>query len=383
MRAPIYKTITEATISANATVRAAGKDLPLMYGDRLLYHRGWLIEIDLTPTFTTNPGVVGHNNLLSLVKFRMNGQDRYALSGNAIRMFERHENGGKHAVTEAIQTASASSRVWARYIPNGPRFFANENDFSICNALLTDAELNVKLGALLDISGDTTVITGTIRLIAVMEAKDDIDIAPWFERREETVSTGQTLEGECLLAEVALCNSSAYGAITAGGFGSLTLETGLGNVVDATDARILNRGYQHLWCPGQVDASQGDAYSATDVNQRQVNLASPTALAVQTADLQTVLHYGPRQKIAGLPAYVRSNFKVKWAGTNTSAVRLVGRFLPIEDTKVGEMVETAARVLGKSVVPRSSHVKTISKKTGAGPFYRFFRRTTKTVKKAA
>ena len=383
MRQTFPKTITSDAFVAGNTLRAKGRDLPLKMGDRLVYHRGWLIEVDLDPTFTTNPGIVGHNNALSKINWKWGGQERYSLSGNGARMFERHEQ-GKHSAAEAIQTTSTNNRYFARYIPNGPRNFACPDDFDTCAGNLGDAELEVKLGALLDISADTTAAGGTVRLTAILTLADDIHIAPWFERREETAGSGVTLEGECLLAEVFLCNSTTYDAIAAADFSGVKLETGLMNVPDGEDAELLTRKYQQEWAVGQLDSIQGEPRDATfDVNQRQVNLVTPTAIAVQSADLQTVLSYNPGQKITGLMAYVRKNFKVSWTGANGAAtVRLVGRFLPLEDEAVGKMAEEASRVCGVTVITDSARVKTVSR-GNPGPMSRFMRRTVKVVRKAA
>lgn len=383
MRSTFTKTITTGDFVAGATLRAKGRDLPLKMGDRLVYHRGWLVKVDLDPTFTAHPGVVGHNKALNNLSWKWGGQERYSLSGNGARMFERHEQGGKHSSVEAIQTVSASNRYFSRYIPNGPRNFANEDDFDTCVGNLQDAEFVCKLGALLDISADTTAAGGTVELIAVLTLSDDIHVAPWFERREETAGSGATLEGECLLAEVFLCDSVDYGAITAADYTALKVETGLFNVIDGEPAETLTEKYRQEWAIGQIDAIQGEPASSTDVNQRQVNLASPTAVAAQTADLQTVLSFGPGAKITGLPGYVRKNFKVSWTGAGAgTTVRCVGRFLPIDDSQVGRMVEEAARVCGVTPIPGQSRVKTLSR-GNPGPMSRFMRRTTKVLRKAA
>lgn len=380
MRQTFLKKISASgtTLAASTDFVAPGNLLPTKTADgRVIYHRGWIVEVDATITFTTNPGEVGHNALIKRAQWGTGNQLRYALSGNAIRAFEVLE-GGKRKQTPAIQTASASARFVSFYIPNGPHSAANQDDFDIACANLTDAEFRVTTGALLDLSVDTTVLTGTLRMWAVLAVDDTLDAGVFYERREETLGSGAVLQGQCLLACVGVAEP-AYGAFTAGDFSTFTIETGTWNIVDSVDASTLAKLHNYQFAPGEIDALTGEPRGATDVNQRAVNLTSPTALAAQgatTADfhVQPILVWQPGQDLTGLLGRVAANCNVKWSGTvGANAIRLLSRFLPVTDQRVKQDVDQAARVLGKTALSKTLRVRA---KTGkmVGPHAVFMRR---------
>lgn len=374
-------TLQSSVLAASTDYAVAGNQLPTKTADgRYIYNRGFLVEMDATIAFTANPGAVGHNAIIKRAQWGTGNQLRYALSGNALRAFEVME-GGKRSQLEAIQTATTHPRFISFYIPNGPAKFFNPDDFDIANANLQDAEFKITTGALLDLSSDATALSGTIRVWAVQTVKDTLDGGVFYERREEAVASGVPLQGRCLLACIGLAHPT-YAGVQNGEFGQLTVETGNWNIVDGVDASTIARLHNYQWTPGELDSMTGEPRDNTyDINQREVNLASPTALAANVARFQPVLLLSPAQKMTQLLGQVPANFNVKWTGTaDSTTLRLVGRFLPVDDSKVGEQARTAARILGATPVLHTAKVKTA---TGgkAGPAAAFMRRSVKVVGK--
>lgn len=362
MRQTFLKKIVSGNLAASTDYVAPGNLLPLKTADgRIIYHRGWLVEMDATLSFTAQPGEVGHNNLIKRAQWGTGNQLRYALTGNGIRAFEVLE-GGKHAQMEAVQTASTHPRFVSFFVPNGPFTSPDPDAYDLCCANLQDSEFRVTSGALLDVSSDCTAMSGTVRIWAVLSLSDDtIDAGVFYERREEAVASGTVLQGQCLLASVGLAEA-AYAGISAGDFSSLTIETGSWNIVDSVDASTMARLFNYQNRPGQLDAIAGEPRDGTyDVNQRTVNLASPTAIAAQSANLQPVLLWHPQMHMDGLLGRVPANFNVKWSGTaGATSIRLVSRFLPVTNDKAAEHQANAARVLGKTVVRTTSAVKSVA-----------------------
>jgi len=365
-----YKKLVDIwSISAGARRTFKLRDLDKRIDGRIAYLQRVTLRSILTVSFTAQPGVVGHNNLFKKITFAPFGgsQVRASLSGNALRMFERLEN-GKAKVGEAIQTTTGSPRHFSRVIEMGPANAANPEEFAICCAGMVDGTLEVEFGALTDISADTTAMSGTVQVIAEYIVRDnELVVGPTYERREDFVAMGEILTGEQLLMTLGLVNSSSYDALAAGDIANVTLETGRFNPINSVPAEALTACFNHDFAPGEIGAIQGEPEDATDVHQRQVNLASPTAIAAQTADLQPIWWSGKDSYITKAGVYCPNQFKLLWSGsqTSTGTGRLTGRALPLEASEVQRVVDTACRELG--IVTGAPTVKTLSKEPFKGP----------------
>lgn len=343
------KLLTTWTISASALLRYNLRDLDERIDGRPAYLRRLYFRAIFTPTFTAHPGVTGHNNLFKRITVSPFGGSkiRAQLSGNDLRMFERLEN-GRHVMGEAIQTASASPRHFVRTFGFGPLNALNEDEFAVPAAGMKDGSVEVLLGALTDISADTTAMAGTIQLVAEYITRDgELTLGPVYERRSDAITKGDVLVDEMLLCSLALGDSSAWGAIAAGDFADLTVDVGRYYPLNAVPSEALTAAFNATFKPGMIDGLIGEPEDSTDVHQRQTNLASPTAIAAQTADLQVALFGEPYQKLTKMGIYC-PQAKTTWSGSQSTAQRLVGRVLPQDPNEAQRVLQMTAKNLGVS-----------------------------------
>lgn len=350
-----------------------GRDLPATVFGRIAHLKAIHFEFDLDPTYTAVPTVVGHNNVINRLEFFDGQQVRFTGSLNALRMFERLENGGNRVMEAVTGNASTNNRYWSRMLYMGPPGFAGSpSDFVYPCAALENAEIRVNWGALTDISSDTTAATCSVRVTAVLVLLDEVRIPPFYERTETTLAGADTpITGRALYAYIGLCNSSTYDAFAAGDIATVTVDTGQGQLVPATDARALSKLYNQEHGRGSLDGLAGDPNNATyDVNDRIVNLGTPTALAAQAFDLQPVVWCPPGTRITKVAGAVESSLRLRWSGANGSGtMALVGRILAQPPTAVAAIAERARRVLGAQ--GGNIKVKTLSKDSYNGPAVEF------------
>lgn len=326
------------------------RDLPAELFGRIAHLAGIHLTVDLDPTYTTAPTVVGHNALFSRIELFDGQQVRFTGNGNDLRMFERLENGGSRAMEALTNGGSTNNRYWSRYLSLGPPNMAGSpTDFVFPCAALENGELRINWGALTDISADTTAATATVYVTAVLVLLDEIRIPPFYERQTYSLAGADSpIPGRCLALFMGLCNSNAYDAFTAGDIDNVTVGTGLGDVVPSVDASALTHLFNQMWGRGSVDGIAGDPFNATyDVNNRIVNLGTPTALAAQALDQQPVLWMPKEGRITKCVAIVDSSLRVRWSGANgAGTIMHLGRLLEQPPAVIATIAERAARRLG-------------------------------------
>src|SRR3990167_4607528 len=257
------------------------RDLPAEIFGRIAHVAAIHLVVDLDPTYTTAPTVVGHNALFSRIELFDGQQVRFTGNGNDLRFFEALENGGKRSM-EALANATTESRYFSRVIHLGPPNMAGSpTDFVLPCAALENGELRINWGALTDISADTTAATATVYVTAALVLLDEIRIPPFYERQTYTLSGADSpVPGRCLAMFMDLANSSSYDAFAAADLGNITVSTGLGDILPGHSAPALNHIYNSDWGKGSIDGLAGEPFiAADDDSNRIVNIGTPTALA--------------------------------------------------------------------------------------------------------
>ncbi len=347
------------------------RDIPVSQFGRLAHVAAISFHAAVTPTLTTPPTTqVQMNSIVKTLEIFDGQQLRFSGNGfNALRMKERIENG---RLVNADPDAAANgavyrlSRIWH---VGPPRFAFSPSDFLLPAALLLNGEIRYTFGALTDLSADTTAISCNIQPVAWIAVLDELRIPPFYQWMEYTWGAkDNTIAGRAMNLFLSMADSSSYGAITAGDFGSITVNIGSGDLVPSIPAEALAGGYQGFLAAGGIDALQGEPETSADDNAKQVNLASPTALVAQLADLQMVLQSPPGARIS--KQFVAENTtRVRWDGSQASALGAVGRIYPQDQPAVLDM---AKRGLGKlSLRDAGSRVKTGSKEEYLGPYKEF------------
>jgi len=372
-----YQTINyplpSQTFAAGGQSVVRMRDLPLQLYGRITHLAALHLEVTLTPAYTTAPTVVGHNALFNRLEFFDGQQVRFSGDGNALRQFERLENGGNRVMEALTNVGTGNPRYFSRTLYLGPPNFAGApTDFVMPVCALENGELRIKWGALTDLSADCTAATATVRVTAVLVLLDEIRVPPFYERQVYTLGSNDSpIAGRGLYAFVAACNSSSYDAFAAADLANVTIDTGLGQAVPGTDARVLAKLYNQQYGKGSLDGIAGDPNNATyDVNDRIVNLGTPTAFAAQALDLAPLLWCVPGQYLSKIQAQVESSMRLRWSGSNgAGTIALVGRFLAQPPGAVGSIAERARRALGAS--GGRIKIKTLSKEDYSGPFVEF------------
>ncbi len=363
---PVHQQLASFSIAAGANFTAKLRDLYTQIDGRIGHLAGFLIEVALTPTFTTSPTQAGTNKILSLVEFFDGRQIRFRGTGNDLRQFERLEHGGELSAQPGL-AATGNPRYFSRYLPVGPdRFSGAPSDFLIPSALLMNGELRVQCGALTDVSADTTAVSGTIIVTAVIIPLDEIRIPPFYERQTYTLNSDDRISGKGLYAFVGISKSSAYDAFIAADLSNILVETGTFAVVNTVNASVLSRMFNVQMGGQQVGGVQGEPLNATyDAAQRAINQAGATALIAGIADLQPALWCMPGTRITKIAARVDNAMRIKSPGTITSGLKVhVSRFLPQGPDVINAMQAECERQLN---VRGKLKIKTISKDAYSGP----------------
>lgn len=358
------------TIAAGQSDTIEGKLLPKMLFGMVMHLSKISATAEFAPTYTTAPTTVGNNNVYTRFDFFDGNINRFTGGWNHLRMFERLISGRNRTADADTDLASASTRVVRRTLHMGPPNYAGAPvDFAIPCGMLETAELRTQVGALTDISADTTVLTGTTRYVAGLVGLGKVRIPPVYERKYASLtgSDGQ-LQGRSAYDVVALLNSGSFDAISAGDFDSISLDLGQGYVVPAINARDLTSQYMDDKDVGDFNSIMGQPQGAGDDNAKMVNRASPTAIAAQTADLQPVLWTQRDQMLTKLNV-AETSARIFWGGSQSTGIVLTGRFLPQSQAMVGAAIAKAFSKL--PFKPSKTRPSTLSKKPYMGPFVEF------------
>lgn len=369
-------TLTLGTAPQQRTINL--KDLEQRILDNKYAHLYALgIESKLTPTFTTTPTVVGHNSSTSDIEFSDGEDVLFKGQGNDLRMFERLENGGD-LISEVIQTTSTNPRWIRRIIELGPaQLQGSPIDFARPCAEFVNGYLKLTGSALTDISADCTAATLVYRVYAYMMPSDELRFPAKYQRQVvANGGTGTKIVGQAayaFLGAVKATGAAGYTAFAAGDFGRVSVRTGTMRPVQNVSAPVLTGAYNQSFRRGEVSPIAGEPNDATfDVNWRQVNLTSPTALAAQTADLQALLWCPPDTQLSKLNARVAEQVIVDFSGSlGANGAYLVGRFLPMTGEQANKRAGKVGKALGIST--GTPYAKTLGGKAlGSHPMAQYW-----------
>lgn len=316
---------------------------------------GFVFEIDLDPTFTAVPAIIGHNNALAQIQFYDGSDMLFEGQGNDLRMFESLEN-GKTVLGEAITQTSTNNRYWSRFLPMGPmNLLGSPSDFAIpCAELAEGGYLRITPSVLTAISADTTAATMTVRIAAMLApSRNELRIGPKYQRLcRANTGSGFQISDEALYPYVGAVDA-AYAAFGVAAFSKVTVRTTKrGRYVDNVDAELLTRCFNSQMKPGSMDQILGEQRDATyDVGPRINAFADGTLLAAQAGALQPLLWAPKGTRLSKVHARVDQNDSmiIEHSGDQgANGQYLFGRFLPHSGDAVSRRVRKAAGVLGLS-----------------------------------
>lgn len=358
-------TLTLAAARAQRNVNLKEK-LPPMVRGRVAHSIGFMVELDLDPTFTTAPDQVGNANSLRSVQFTAEGGRLMVqgagggFQGPDLRALEAYENSGRLVTPDPDLNGGSTNNFYStRVLDFGPGgFIGNPSDFAMPNVLMDTAVLSLEAPALTDISADTTAGTVIQRTFVLMIPLQSIRIPPKVEVRAFSVS-GNALElGErALYLSLFYCDSASHGAIAGGDFNNFTLVDRDGPVFNSVPAEILGRQYAAQNAAGQFGIIQGEPRAAQDDNYKVVNGATPTALVSPTAAYQAVLWNPDGARINKVE--VEGPIRLTHDGTQATAYAICRRILPRGEKEATELAIVAFSKLGLKFT--GGKVKTQSK----------------------
>lgn len=363
-------TLPSKTIAASQNDIIEGKLLPKMLFGGVAHVESFEPTAEFTPTYTTAPTTNGNNSLYSRYDFFDGQVNRFTGDWRALRTSERIMQGQLINADADTDTASAAVRVVRRSLHFGPtNYMGAPSDFLLPCGALDNAEIRMQVGALTDISADTTVLTGTTRTLAKLQLLPaEVRIPPVYERKVLSATGGDAqLQGRALYDYIALTDTD-YSTIATGEVATANVDLGEGLVVPGINARDLTSMYLADRMTGDFGAVMGEPAAAGDDNVKQVNHAAPTAIVGSTADLQMLLWSGLGALINKRPM-AASSAHVFWNGTDTAMLVHTGKFLPQSKPAVGAMIAKAFAKL--PFQPKNARVKTLSKDQFASPFVEF------------
>lgn len=367
----IKYTLPTTTYAASSQSTQTLRDLPKQYFGRLCHLSKLHFGITFTPTFAANTvPIASAHNIFSSVDFWDGSFMRFQGSLNYLRDKERLQT-GRLRVPDRLENATTVASYWGRTMHAGPpQFRGSPSDWVIPTGSLENGELRFSHNAVATIDADATAATATIRIVASLVLLDEIRIPPAYQFVNQSATGGDVnLAGRALYETVALLDSSANGDFAAAEVGAVRLDLGNGDVVANVQSVDLSRDFQDDFASGSVGTFMGDAVSvANDNANRQVNLAAATALAIGAFDCQPILWSPPETQISKLHI-AESVCRLRWDGTQTTGVVLVGRILPQPGTVVGSQI---AKSIGRlNMRQKDLKIATLSKKIYAGPYGEF------------
>lgn len=368
---PIPYQLPDLTWTAGSKGVHLLKDLPHKVRGRIAHVVGISWEVDVDPTFTTAPTNFGLNQVVKGLKIHDGSQLRFDGNFAYLRVFEALELGRLRQPDPDTNSGSTNNFYFGRYWSPGPaNFLGNPTDFALCCASLENASITYDFGALTDISADTTAATVTIKTVVWLMPMDEVRVPPVYERQAYAANSADLLlTGRALYPFMALLNSANVDAISAGDFGSITVNDGDGELVSALDAEVLCKAFQAQMASGQFTPVQGEPRAATDDNPKEINSGSPTAAVAVTAAVQPVLWCTPGAMISKVVARAETGLRVRWNGSQASGIVLVGRILEQPNTVIASTATKALNKLGIGF--KGAKVKTLSKSDYRGPLREF------------
>jgi hypothetical protein len=349
------------TYSAGSRTTQTLRDLPKQYLGKLAHLVKFTFGASFTPTHTTAPSTVGNNNLITACDFWDGSFMRFQGGFNHLR-FKEHLQTGRYRLPDAdTDTASGTARYYRRVMHVGPpQFEGAPSDFAIPTGMLENGELRFTHGALTDLSADTTAASGTVRVVAWLLLLDEIRIPPAYQFINQSANAADiNLAGRAMYTEIALLDSGSFGNWGNGELGNIRLDLGQGDVVPSVNHADLLAGFHDDFATGHhPGATNGAGEAASDDNAKIVNSGTPTALTGAGRELAPVLWSPPGSRIQ--KCYVAESVaRLRWDGTQASAIVLIGRILPQPSSVIATAVGKAVGRLG--LTPGKPRIKTASK----------------------
>lgn len=355
------------TYTAGGSDTVSLESLPTRVMGRIAHVVGFTIDVLTTPTFTGAPTTLLQlHSIIQNLTFFDGAQERHNSSLWDIRSFEILEAGRVLIPEPSIAGATTNPVGLRRHLPVGPWGFEGfPTDWAIPCASLKSGEIRLSYGALTDYSALTTAINANIRITANLVLLDnEIRLPAAFERRTYNFGTTEAvIQGKALYTSLAIAKQ-ANTAFSAGDLSTITYDTGLGQtpqVIASTHTAMA----QYYLESGHINQLSGEPRSATDVNTRIVNPATPTALTAPDFFLQPVVYSPYGSRISKLFVEATSALRVSWTGTFTTPKVLVARILETPLTAYASMGVRAASGLG--MMPTAGRTKTLDKTDYKGP----------------
>lgn len=360
---PVPVQLRTPTYSVGGSDVVSLANLPGTIDGRIAHLQGILIDIALTPAYTTAPTIQGLHSIISQMTFFDGIMERFVGSLFDLRLHEIAENGGRLIFADCELDGGSNTLMFVRrYIPIGALNWADEGDGLLPCAALANAELRMTFGQLTDMSANTTAINSVnISLTALCVPRDgQLLIAPALERRSIAYNSDNPINGEAVYNALFLTATNRSTAFTAGQLATLRYDTG--NI--ATPAMFPSTlSAIHALKGFQSPFSQlaGEPRAATDQGNKQVNLTTPTALQDVAAIQQMIVPASLGQKITKLPYYTPSGCRVTWTGTAaaTQYQLHLNRILAQPQAQIARYAAEAARKLGR--MPKAGEPRTLSK----------------------
>jgi hypothetical protein len=345
--------------------------LPKQVFGRIPHVRRFIFDVTYTPTTTALPTVVGNNNLVNRLDFHDGRIMRWTAGFNSLRAHERISTGNIRVPDADTDTASGTARYYRRVLHMGPPNMAGGlSDFMLPTGVLDAGYLGFTFGALTDLASDCTACTGTIKVAVELELMDEIRIPPSYNFQVINANSATVpIPGRALYCSLSAFKTTAYGNWTAGDLANIRLDFGQGDVVPSIPAEVLQAAYHDDFARGDWTFN-GDTYAASDDNAKQVNHASPTAIAAAQNDLAMFWWTRDKQKLTKLQL-AESFATLYWSGAATAALVNVARILPQGPSVLTAYTNAALAAIKRSPAG-SPKFKPLSKKDYTGPFREFF-----------
>lgn len=362
---PYLHVLRSPTYSHGGQDAVSLEGLPTQVFGRTMHLAGFMINGVMTATRTTAPTVEGMHSFIKSLVFNDGISERFNASLYDLRQFEILENG---QLVNADPTVVASTNPVSvrRYLATGPAGFEGDpTDFLIPVAALKSGELRMTFGGLTDWSADTTVLTGSISVTAVLVPLDrELRLPPAFERRTFAFGTTEALvQGKALYSTVAIAKQS-NAVFAAGDLSTISWDAGLGTapVVEVTSITAVAQYFLKSTLLTQL---KGEPRNTGDIGERTVNATTPTALQAADFAIQPVIFSPNNSRITKMIVESTSALRVKWTGSSTANKLLVARILEQSESNYAAIAARAATVLGVTV--DNGRVKTLDKTQYKGP----------------
>lgn len=352
--------LTNQNAVAGGRATYAFDQIPVSQFGRIAHMIGLLFDLRITPTFTTAPTLAGFWSFLNSLVFYDSASERTNLSAFQLRAMLIEEAGRDILPNPDLNTGTGNMFAARMFLPLGPLNSAGwSTDWLYPVAALKSGEMRIGFGALTDFSADTSAITATLNVSALLAVLDnEIRVPPAYERRAFNFSANDNVVQGRALYNNAILMKQSNGAFAAGDLGNLTIDTGDGSI-PATPATQYTAMSQLAKGAGIITQLRGEPVVATDDNEKIVNLSSPTAIQAADPLIQTLIPSFMDGRITKQQFEAMAGMRFKWTGAFATPSIVVGRTLAQPQAASTLIAAKAADVLKKGA-PANGKVKTLS-----------------------